>query len=171
MTPTISTARLTLRHLKVASRDNLAWLRDPEVTKYSNQRHEAHTVSTQLRYVTSFVGRSHLWGIYLIETGQHVGNISAVHDEPNNIANVGIMIGEPKCWGTGIGKEAWQPVCAWLLDEHCGGMRKIEAGCMKNNLAMVKIIRGSGFKQEGEVLNHFLFGGNPISMMLYGRMR
>lgn len=171
MTPTISTARLTLRHLNRATRENIAWLRDPEVTKFSEQRHDTHTISTQLDYVSAFTGRSHLWGIYLIESGQHIGNISAAHDVPNNTANVGLMIGETKCWGCGIGREAWGPVCSWLLDENCGGIRKLEAGCMKNNQAMVKIITGSGFKQEGEVLNHFLFEGNPISMMLYGRMR
>lgn len=171
MTPTISTARLTLRPLtKVASR-NIAWLRDPDVVRFSDQRHLQHTISSQLRYINAFTGKSHIWGIYLVENGDHVGNISAMHDEPNRVSDVGIMIGERKMWGHGYAKEAWFSVCAWLLDPGCGDVRKLEAGCAKNNMAMVKIIQGSGFKPEGERLNHFLFDGNPISMALYGRAR
>lgn len=171
MTPTISTARLTLRHLKRATRENLAWLRDPEVTKFSEQRHDEHTLSTQLRFVSAFTGRSHLWGIHLVATGDHIGNITATHDAPNNVTEVGIMIGDTRVWGKGYGAEAWSTVCGWLLDPGCGAARKLEAGCMKNNVAMMRIIQRSGFTQEGELLNHFLFEGSPISMVLFGRMR
>lgn len=171
MTPSISTAHLSLRPLtKVVSR-NIAWLRDPEVVRYSEQRHHPHTISTQLRYINSFGGKSHLWGIYLVETGDHIGNLSAVHDEPNNVSDVGIMIGDRRCWGKGYGTEAWVRACGWMLDKDGGDIRKLEAGCARNNEAMLKIIRGTGFTQEGERLNRFLFEGNPISALLFGRMR
>jgi RimJ/RimL family protein N-acetyltransferase len=171
MTPTISTAHLSLRPLtKVASR-NIAWLRDPEVVRYSEQRHHQHTISTQLRYVSSFTGKSHLWGIYEVETGEHIGNLSAMHDGPNNVSDVGIMIGDRRYWGKGYGTEAWVRACGWMLDTDGGGIRKLEAGCARNNEAMLKIIRGTGFTQEGERLNRFLFDGNPISALLFGRMR
>lgn len=171
MTPTISTARLTLRHLTKVSSRNIAWLRDPQVVRYSDQRHVPHTISSQLRYVNAFTGKSHLWGIYLVESGEHIGNISAMHDEPNNVSDVAVMIGETRRWGNRYAREAWGPVCQWLLDPGCGAVRKLEAGCMKINEAMVKIMQGSGFKPEGERLNHFLVQGSPISMVLYGRMR
>jgi RimJ/RimL family protein N-acetyltransferase len=58
-----------------------------------------------------------------------------------------------------------------MLDRDGGDIRKLEAGCMRGNEAMLKIIRGSGFTQEGERLNRFLFEGNPISALLFGRMR
>lgn len=171
MTPSISTAHLSLRPLtKVVSR-NIAWLRDPEVVRYSEQRHRTHTISTQLHYINSFGGKSHLWGIYLVETGDHIGNLSAVHDEPNNVSDVGIMIGDRRCWGKGYGTEAWVRACGWMLDRDGGDIRKLEAGCARNNEAMLKIIRGTGFTQEGERLNRFLFEGNPISALLFGRMR
>lgn len=156
--------------MKPSSR-NLAWLRDPEVVALSQQRHHSHTISSQLRYISSFSGKSHIWGIYFVETGEHIGNITARCDEPNDVADIGIMIGETKLWGKGFAAEAWRPVCAWLLDPGCGNIRKLEAGCAKTNEAMVKIIQGSGFKQEGELLNHFLFDGRPISALLFGRHR
>lgn len=169
MTPTISTARLTLRQLTKQSARNIAWLRDPEVVRFSEQRHQNHTLSTQLRYIGSFIGQSHLWGIYIASSGEHIGNLSARHDEPNNISEVGIMIGESKHWRFGFAGEAWRAVCTWLLD--AGGVRKLEAGCMRENIPMVKIMKASGFTQEGELLNHFWFDGRPVSMLLFGRMK
>jgi len=171
MTPSLSTSRLTLRPLVKATQRNLGWLRDPDVVKWSQQRHREHTLSSQLRYVGSFTGNSHLWAIVLAETGEHIGNLSARHDEPNNVSDVGIMIGETKYWGQGFASEAWKHACDWLLDKDCGAVRKLEAGCARSNEAMLKIIRGSGFKQEGELLNHHLFGGSPTSAVLFGRMR
>jgi len=126
-------------------------------------------LSTQHRYVSSFVGKSKLWAIHLVDSGNHIGNLSAMHDAPNNVADVGIMIGETDFWGRGYAGEAWKAACNWLLND--GGIRKLEAGCARSNTAMLRIIQGSGFKQEGELLNRFLFDGAPVSSVLFGRMR
>ena len=171
MTPTLSTSRLVLRQLRKPTSRNLVWLNDPEVTRYSEQRHREHTLSTQLRYVNSFVGNSHLWGIYRVENNEQIGNLSAMNDEPNNVSEIGIMIGEAKYWGHGYGTEAWKAACNWLIDKDGGHVRKLEAGCMHTNEGMMKIIQGSGFKQEGERLNHFLQGGNPVNAVFFGRFK
>lgn len=171
MTPTISTARLVLRPLTKASPRNIAWLRDPEVVRYSEQRHREHTLSSQLRYISSFGGKSCLWGIYLVETGEHIGNLSAMHDEPNNVSDVGILIGESRLWGQGYASEAWKAACNQMLDKDLGGIRKLECGCMKSNEAMMKLARKSGFTLEGERANHFLLGGGMVSLVQFGRMR
>src|SRR5262249_4384577 len=99
------------------------------------------------------------------------GNITATHDEPNNVSDVGILIGEKHLWGKGFGKEAWDAVCSWLLSRDGGAVRKLEAGCMKTNLGMLALLRHSKFVQEGERLNHFLVAGAPISAMLFGRSK
>jgi [ribosomal protein S5]-alanine N-acetyltransferase len=168
---TIATPHLVLRELAKPTQRNLVWLKDADVVRYSQQRHQFHTLSSQLRYVNSFVGGSKLWGIYLAATGEHIGNISASHDEPHNVCDVGIMLGEKKYWGKGFGREAWKAACDWLLDKDGGNMRKLEAGCMRPNVAMLRIILNSGFKQEGELLNHFLLDGAPVSALLFGRMK
>lgn len=166
---TISTARLVLRPLTSPSSRNIGWLRNPDVVRYSEQRHREHTLSSQLRYITSFVGKSKLWGIYLKEGGQHIGNMSAMHDAANDVADVGIMIGETELWGRGYAEEAWKAACGFLLGG--GGIRKLEAGCARSNAAMLKIIQGNGFKQEGELVGHFLIDGAPVSSVLFGRTR
>lgn len=171
MMATISTQRLILRQLTRTTPQQVRWLLDPKVVRYSEQRHLNHTFSTQHRYVSSFGGRSILWGIRSAETGTEIGTLSARLDDPNNVADVGIMIGETDFWGRGYAKEAWRAACDWLLGPGCGGVRKLEAGCMENNEAMLKIIRSSGFVAEGERKLHFLFDGNPVSMVLFGRMK
>lgn len=172
MTPTLSTSRLSLRQLTKSTARQIGWLIDPEVVKFSEQRHARNpTLKSQLRYVDTFEGKSHLWAIHLVATGEHIGNISAVHDPDNDVADVGIMIGEKKCWGLDIGGEAWRAVCGFLLDPARGNIRKLEAGCMRENEAMVKIIRSSGFADEGERRGHFLLDGRPVGMLLFGRVR
>lgn len=171
MTPTIRTSRLSLQHLRKATPRQVRWLRNPDVVRFSEQRHRDHSLSTQLSYVDSFAGTSHLWGIYLIEGGEMIGTISARHDAANNVSDVGILIGEPGCWGKGLGREAWIAACIWLLDQNCGSVRKLEAGCMQTNEAMLKILRGSGFTEEGERRNKFLVDDHPVSAVLFGRMR
>ncbi len=170
-TPTISTRRLSLRPLTKSTPRQLGWLADPEETKYSEQRHKSHNLRTQLRYVDSFSGNSHIWGIHVASTGDHIGNLSAVHDPNNGVAEVGILLGERKCWKLGMGGEAWSGACDWLLDPLCGNVRKLEAGCMRENVAMMKILSGSRFKFEGERTNHFLLDGRPVGMVLFGRHR
>jgi ribosomal-protein-alanine N-acetyltransferase len=172
MTPSISTGRLSLRPLTRASKRQVEWLNDPDVVRYSEQRHRNHTLSSQLDYVRSFAGNSRIWSIHTVDDGEHIGNITATHDEPNNVSDVGILIGETRVWGKGYGFEAWKAVCNWLLDPNLGGVRKLESGCMRPNEAMLKIIRDTGFTEEGERKNHFLINGNqPVSAVLFGRMR
>jgi ribosomal-protein-alanine N-acetyltransferase len=124
---------------------------------------------SQLSFIHMFTGNSHIWGIYRVDTRDHIGNLTAMHDAPNNVADVGIMIGESSVWAQGYATEAWQGACDWLLTD--GAVRKLEAGCMRDNVAMLKIIRKSGFVEEGERKNHFLLGGSPVSAVLFGRFK
>jgi len=163
----LSTKRLSLRPLKKATPRQVQWLNDPMVTRYSEQRHHRHSLHSQLNYVTSFPGM--LWGIHLVDTGEHIGNIGAMHDSPNNVADVGLMIGDQSCWGKGFGFEAWDAACTWLLSRDGGAIRKLEAGCMKVNEPMLRIIKKSRFVLEGERVNHFLVNGAPVTAVLFGR--
>lgn len=171
-TPTLSTSRLSLRPLIKSTPRQIGWLIDDEVVKFSEQRHKSHNLKTQLRYVDGFTGsKSHIWGIYLAATGEHIGNLSAVHDDDNDVSDVGILLGEKKCWGLGMGGEAWRGACQFLLDPLRGNVRKIEAGCMRENVAMMKIIASAGFELEGERKNHFLLNGRPVGLVMFGKAR
>jgi RimJ/RimL family protein N-acetyltransferase len=169
--PTISSQRLVMRALTKASQRQIDWLRDKDVVTFSEQRHREHTLGSQLRYIQSFVGRSYIWSIHAVTDNRHIGNITSTVDEPNSVADIGILLGEKDFWGHGYGSEAWLAVCNWMLDKDCGKMRKLEAGCASCNVAMKKIIEKSKFQLEGERKNHLVIDGSPYGTLLYGRFR
>jgi ribosomal-protein-alanine N-acetyltransferase len=170
MTPTLSTARLILRPLVKPSQRQVDWLRDPDVVRFSEQRHHTHTLASCLRYIQSLAG-GHIWGLWTT-ADRHIGNIAAAVDAPNNIADLSILIGETGQWGQGYGTEAWREAARWLLDKDGGALRKLEAGCMAVNAPMRRLLDRTGFQFEGERKNHFLWqAGQPVGAVYYGRFR
>lgn len=169
--PTLDTKRLTLvafadEHL---TEHYVGWLNDPEVVRYSEQRHRKHTVASCREFVGSFAaGPSHLWAIVAKDRGLgHIGNINSAVAPPNRTADVAILIGEKKAWGRGFGAEAWMAVVDYLLGP--GGMRKVTAGTMAENEAMLKIMAKAGMTEEGRRLGQFLLDGRAVDVILTGR--
>ena len=171
MTPTLSTERLVLRPLLKATQRQLEWLRDPVAMQYSEQRHRQHTLNSQLVFITELPAGSYMWAIRLIANEEHIGNICAYADQPNNVCDLTVLIGERDHWGKGYATEAWRSATSWLLDPDGGAFRKVEAGCMANNTGMRRVLFHAGFQFEGERKNHFLWKGQPIGCMYYGRFR
>jgi|SRR5215475_6996282 len=167
--PTLTTERLALRPLTKATTRVVEWLNDPQIVQFSEQRHRTHTLASEARYVASFKAPHCLWGIHLIETGKHIGNLSATVDEPNKVADIGIMIGDRDNWGRGYGTESWKAACDWLLSKDGGNLRKLEAGFAATNFGMKNILRKTGWSFEAEHKLSLLIGGSPVSTMHYGR--
>ncbi len=146
------------------------WLNDPEVTKYSEQRHTKHTIGTQVDYWYSpaTVEPNLVYVIRLLDADLPIGSLAVRVDTNNNVANVGIMIGDKTQWGKGYGFEAWECLCNFLFIEK--KIRKIEAGCMSLNAPMIKICTKYGMRHEAIIQAHFLLDKEPVSMHLYGKL-
>jgi RimJ/RimL family protein N-acetyltransferase len=146
------------------------WLNDPEVVRFSEQRHKTHTLETQHQYLNDFPAGSHIWLIQTLGDSQDfcpdIGTITAYIDQPNRVANMGILIGEKDCWGHGYGREAWESVKNWLTRSE--KMRKIEAGMMETNGPMHSLCMGSGMFLDATVPAHFLVDGQPVDLWIYG---
>lgn len=138
------------------------WLNDPEVVKYSEQRHTEH--ATEFQETFMYMRGDSYFGIYLNEV--IIGTINFYQDKYNKIVDVGIMIGDKTQWGKGYGYEAWECVCDDLLSN---GIRKIEAGCMFLNKPMLGIFRKYNMIFEGTRREHFLINGKTTNMVLYGK--
>lgn len=143
----------------------VGWLNDPEVVKYSEQRHSPHTGKAQAIFAGSFKAPNRFLNITRDEMWP-LGTMTVYTDEPNKVANVGIMIGDKSQWGKGFGYEAWEAVCDDLLSN---GIRKIEAGCMFANKPMLRIFKRYEMFFEGGRRNHFLIDGGTSDMVLYGK--
>lgn len=139
----------------------ITWLNDPEVVKFSEQRHRKHTQSTQTDYING--NPLYYYGIYIPHL---IGTLSAEIDYNNRVANVGIMIGDKSMWRKGYGFSAWESYCNMLLSGH---IRKIEAGCMAHNYGMISIFLKYGMSFEAYIPGHFLVDGEEVAEVRYGK--
>jgi RimJ/RimL family protein N-acetyltransferase len=145
------------------------WLNDPDVVRYSEQRHEKHDAESQQFYITETdIFREIHVRDYPDGDGNRkfIGTITASIDKNNSVADVGILIGAKEEWGKGYGTEAWTAFCEHLLTH---GIRKIEAGCMSANFGMLRIFRKYGMFHEGHRTHHFLHGDQLYDMEYWGK--
>lgn len=164
----IVTKRLQLKPLDLSDtpiREQVRWLNDPEVVRYSEQRHKKHSFYSQVAYLGHFNGGTNRFVEIHLGT-KLIGTMTAYIDRENSVADVGILIGDKSQWGRGFGSEAWQAFCDTLL---VTGIRKIEAGCMSANKSMMSIARKTGMVLEGRRTEHFFFEGELCDMCLWAR--
>lgn len=178
MTPTLQTKRLTLVPFLAGMVENwhVAWLNDPEVVRYSEQRHRRHTIESQHTYLNEHTG--FVWLIRLgpgqsirIDEGRmsrgiwDMGTITAYLDGANLTANLGILI-KKESWGKGYGLEAWNAVLRWCKEV---GVKKVECGCWVDNEPMKILAERSGMNFEATIPSHFRDdSGDRVDAVLYG---
>lgn len=160
------------RHLTV---DYIGWLNDPMVTQFSENRHRRHTLESCRAYRDAMRRGGHpFWAIEALDLGeegetasQHIGNLSATIDPPNLVADLAIMIGAPWARGQGFGREAWALAGDYLLGR--GGMRKVSAGTMASNVAMLGVMQATGMVEDGRRARHFLWQGQEVDLVMAAR--
>jgi RimJ/RimL family protein N-acetyltransferase len=139
------------------------WLNNPELTKYSEQRHLKHTFESCKEYCEAFHNSTNfLFAIIDSESNEHVGNINAYIDIYNGTADMGILVGKGN---KGYGYIAWIKMIAFLFQEK--NIRKITAGTMSENIPMLKIFEKSGMKYEYTKKDQFIYDGNSINLIGY----
>ena len=131
----------------------LSWLNDPEVNSYSRRRLYPHT-SEQMKqfFMDSVSEKQMVLGIILIDSRQHIGNISlAGISWIERCANVDILIGEKSVWGKGFGSEAIQ-----LIQDHAFSMlnmHHLSAG--SSNPSFIKIMQNLKWENDGIFKSYF----------------
>lgn len=136
----------------------VAWLNDPQVVRFSEQRHRTHTLESCRAYAGSVEAPDKFWAITL--DGRHIGNITATIDSRNSVADIAIMIGERDVWGQGHGLAAWNEAITLC------GARKITAGTMEVNLPMQRLFTKSGMTVIGIKARQFLWEGQEVGMVM-----
>lgn len=148
----------------------VSWLNDPDVVRYSELRHTPQTHQSCVDYSSSLTKGGHFF--WAIETSNgdrvHVGNIVAYVDHPNLTANLTILVGEKRVWGKGTGAAAWATALSWLLNE--GGMRKVTAGTMSCNKAMLRLMEKSGMKQEARLNAQLMLDNQTVDVIMASKL-
>ncbi|MCK5615217.1 GNAT family N-acetyltransferase, partial [Candidatus Pacearchaeota archaeon] len=143
----------------------VAWLNDPDVVRFSEQRHRRHTFESCKGYIDSFKGTAnYIWAISVNDDDiGHIGNISAHVNKNNNTADIGILIGEKRVWGKGYGKESWSVVCSYLMKNR--GIRKITGGALSTNIGMLRVMKKAGMTEDGRRIRQCLWEDQEVDIV------
>lgn len=168
----IETKRLILKPFceEYLTEEYVSWLNDDELVKYSEQRHYKHTFKSCKEYYLSFQDAENLfYAILLKENENHIGNINVYIDKYNLLADIGILIGDKSASGCGYGTEAWTGMMGYLFERK--DVRKITAGTMEHNRAMIIIFEKCKMEYEARKVRHYLFEGKEVDMVYYAAFR
>ena len=165
--PVIRTKRLSItpfskRHL---TERYVGWLNDSELMRFSEQRYKMHTLESCNAYWQSFEeSPNYFWAILTNdEPLSHIGSATAYVDKINKIADVGILIGESEANGKGYASEAFKVICDFLLSNT--KLRKVTAGTISLNEAMLKVMKKAGMVQDGVRVRHFLCENKEVDII------
>lgn len=165
--PLIETPRLRIvpfaeRHL---TGRYVAWLHDPEITRFSEQRHARHTLESCREYWLSFQKTpNYFWAMELKDASvRHIGNLNAYVTPAHGLADVGILLGDRSTHGQGYATEAWLGVCDFLLREL--GLRKVTAGTIAPNQAMLGVMRKTGMVEDGRRVRQQIWEGQLVDVI------
>ncbi len=146
----------------------LNWLNDPDVVRFSNQRFSTHTEKSCRDYLASFQGSTNYFLVICNrESGAMLGTMTVFRSVPHGTADVGIMIGEKRVWGRGIGAEAFCTVISAL--ESSGVIRKITAGTLSVNTSMLRVMEKAGMAWEATRRAQELVEGKPVDVVHYSK--
>ena len=131
----------------------LEWLHDHDVIKTLNlPAYVARPIS--LEEVTEYCwhlmnSTNNLFlAVHDKRNNQFVGTIKAGHiDWYSCTADIGIMIGNKKSWGNGFATEAIRLLCRHLFSHV--KLRRLTAGAMSINPAIINVFEKLGFVKEG----------------------
>lgn len=144
----------------------LGWLHDPEVMRFSNQRFSIHTRDTCLAYFASFKNSANYFlAICDRRDGTMVGTLTVYRSVPHATADIGIMVGERRVWGHGVGAEAFALVLAALRSS--GLIRKVTAGTLVVNRGMLRVMEKAGMQREATRQAQELIDGVPVDVVYY----
>lgn len=149
MPPVLETPRLVLQPFPddLLTDTYVGWLNDPDVVRFSEQRHMTHTRESCRDFIASFAGTPHgLWAIRDKTRGRrHIGNISTDITPRAGTGDIRILIGDRAAWGTGLGAEAWMAVMTHLFNDL--GLARVTAGTLAGNTGMLRIMEKSGMRE------------------------
>jgi ribosomal-protein-alanine N-acetyltransferase len=146
----------------------IAWLNDPLVTRFSNQRFVRRDRDSCVRYLASFDGTPNLFvSVRRRDDDRAIGTMTAYVAPHHGTADLGILIGDRSAWGTGYGQDAWDTLAEFVAAQP--GMRKLTAGMLARNEAMRRIAERSGMTLEATRRDQELVDGAPVDILLFAR--
>ena len=145
----------------------LNWLKDKSVTFYTDQ----YKTTQSLNKITLYYKKikksknDYLYGIFYKK--KHVGNIKLGQiNWRHKTGYISYFIGEKNLWGKGIGFSAINLISKLAKTKY--KLKKLNAGCYKQNIMSQKILKKNKFKLEGVLKSQVLLDGQRKDQYLFG---
>lgn len=149
----------------------LRWLRDPAVMGTINR--VEYLLPLEVGVVAAYVKRAmahpeeYFFAIHERRGGRFVGTLRLFGiDWRTRKAEIGIMIGDRKVWGRGLGTDAVSTIAAYTFDTL--GLERLHAGTPAPNAGMTRAFLKVGFKIEGRLRRHVRLGSRTVDRILFG---
>ena len=146
----------------------VGWLNDPAVVRFSNQRFRRHDATTCQAYLASFNGTANQF-LVIRREGAMIGTMTAYVSMHHGTADMGILIGDKRVWGKGVGGDAWTTLLHHLLAR--GDIRKVTGGALRCNVGMISIMQNAGMRPDGVRVAQELVDGQPHDMLHFASFR
>lgn len=144
----------------------ISWLNDPQVVKYSNQRFYTHSYETCFQYLQSFAKPPNLYLAIVDNINSKVyGSITAYRQIHHDTADIGILLGDRTVWGQGIGTECYVLLINYMFNTY--NIRKITAGTLRTNVAMLNIFKKIGMELEAVKKKHEIVDGIAVDILYF----
>lgn len=171
---TLRSERIVLRKLRAddATPAYASWLDDPDVNRFLEVRHYAHTVESCRQFIAQMNDgdTQHLFGIFLAASERHIGNIKIGFVDPRYAtAQASLFIGDKSMWGQGFGPEAIRLATTYGFVDL--GLARIEAGVYEENLSSLKAFLKVGYTVEGFFRKKFVLEGRRVGSFCMGVLR
>jgi [ribosomal protein S5]-alanine N-acetyltransferase len=166
-------AAFSERHLH--DPDYLRWLRDTEIVRTLNLPRYIETpvpFEEVSNYVKALMQSETdlFFAIQLLDPDIFIGTAKAGHiDWYSKTADIGIMIGRKDVWGRGLASDALSVLCEHLFESV--GLRRLTAGVMATNPAMVRVFEKLGFSREGVFRQQDRLGDDYIDHIHLGCLK
>lgn len=171
----IHVVRFERRHLDDPA--YYGWLRDMNVVRYIGRDELLAGIpfSEVEDYAEQLWANEHCWflAVYHSKTETFIGtakiNFFTERGRRNGVADIGIMLGERSFWGQGLASDVLRTVSRYAFEEL--GARKLSAGAMSPNVAVVRAFLRIGYVEEGRLREQLKDGDTYCDHVLLGCFR
>lgn len=173
-TPFLKGESIYLRPLgrEDAGETYLGWLNDPEVTRYLETGAFPTTLAELERYCEGLADQRDQVMLAIVdrETDSHIGNIKLgpinwIHRR----ATLGILVGDRRFWGRGVGTEATRLMVEYAFDRL--GLNRVDLGVHAEHAAAVRVYERIGFKVEGRFREDLFHEGRHRDRLWMGLLK
>lgn len=145
------------------------WLNNPDVTRYMLQGAFPTTAEANRAFYDSITTSTTDLVLAIIwrDTREHVGNIGLHRIDPiHRTAELGILIGERRARGRGIGTEAVRLICRHGFNRL--NLARIWLGVMADHHGAINCYKRAGFRLEGILRQDIARDGKRVDKLIMG---